>query len=67
MTINRLREAEILLNHGNAPAVFWANIGVSGCVYHRWPKGYGGVRINRAKRLKELELHGESYEPVPQT
>ncbi len=29
--INKLREAEILLNQGNTLAVVWKNIGVSDC------------------------------------
>jgi len=28
---------------------------VSGCTYYRWRKEYGGMQIEQAKRLKELE------------
>jgi hypothetical protein len=34
-------------------------IGVSGVTYYRWRKEYGGMRIDQARRLKELEQ--ESY------
>ena len=30
-------------------------IGVSEQVYYRWRKEYGGMRVDQAKRLKELE------------
>jgi len=30
-------------------------IGVSDCTYYRWRKEYGGLKIEQAKRLKELE------------
>ena len=53
--INKLREAEILLNQGVTLAVIWKKIGVSDCTYYRWRKEYGGMRIEQAKRLKELE------------
>ncbi len=53
--INKLREAEILLNQGTTLPVVWKKIGVSDCTYYRWRKEYGGMRIEQAKRLKELE------------
>ena len=28
---------------------------MSGCTYYRWRKEYGGMQIEQAKRLKELE------------
>jgi putative transposase len=30
-------------------------LGVSDATYYKWRKEYGGLRINQAKRLKELE------------
>jgi putative transposase len=53
--INKLREAEILLSQGATLAVIWKKIGISDCTYYRWRKEYGGMRVDQAKRLKELE------------
>jgi putative transposase len=53
--INKLREAEIMLSQGATLAVIWKKIGVSDCTYYRWRKEYGGMRIDQARRLKELE------------
>ncbi len=53
--INKLREAEILLSQDNTLAVVWKKIGVSDCTYYRWRREYGGLRIEQAKRLKNLE------------
>jgi len=53
--INKLREAEVLLSQGATLAVVWKKIGVSDCIHYRWRKEYGGMRIEQAKRLKELE------------
>ena len=53
--INKLREAEILLSQGNTVSVVTRKIGVSDYTYYRWRKEYGGMRVDQAKRLKDLE------------
>jgi transposase-like protein len=53
--MNRLREAEILLNQGATVSEASRKIGVTEQTYCRWRKEYGGMRIEQAKRLKELE------------
>ena len=53
--INKLREAEIMLSQGATLPVIWKKIGVSDCTYYRWRKEYGGMRVDQAHRLKELE------------
>ena len=53
--INKLREAEILLQQGSSIAAISKTIGVSAHTYYRWRKEYGGLRIEQAKKLKSLE------------
>ncbi len=53
--INKLREAEILLNQGAKVGEASRKIGVTEQTYYRWRKEYGGMRIEQAKRLKCLE------------
>jgi len=53
--INNLREAEILLNQGASVGEASRKIGVTEQTYYRWRKEYGGMRIEQAKRLKDLE------------
>ena len=53
--INKLREAEILLSQGNTIGVVCKKIEVSDYTYYRWRKEYGGMRVDQAHRLKELE------------
>jgi len=53
--INKLREAEILLNQGATIIEASRKIGVTEQTYYRWRKEYGGMRIEQARRLKELE------------
>jgi len=53
--INKLREAEILLSQGDTIAIVSKKLGVSEYTYYRWRKEYGGLRVDQAHRLKELE------------
>jgi putative transposase len=53
--INKLRQAEILLSQGSTIAQITKKIGVSDYTYYRWRKEYGGLTIDQAHRLKELE------------
>jgi putative transposase len=53
--INKLREAEILLNQGASIAEASKKIGVTEQTYYRWRKEYGGMRVEQARKLKELE------------
>ena len=53
--INSLREAEVLMSQGSTAAESARHLGVSEQTYYKWRKEYGGMRINQAKRLKELE------------
>jgi putative transposase len=53
--INKLREAEILLNQGATIAEVSRKIGVTEQTYYRWRREYGGLRIEQARKLKELE------------
>ena len=53
--INKLREAEILLSHGETIALISKKLGVSAHTYYRWRKEYGGLRIDQARKLKSLE------------
>ena len=53
--IRLLRQSEVLSSEGrNAPEIC-REIGVTVNTYYRWRKEYGGMQVNQAKRLKELE------------
>ncbi len=53
--INSLREAEVLMSQGSTAAEASRHMGITEQTYYRWRKEYGGMRINQAKRLKELD------------
>ena len=52
--IRKLREAEILQGQGKTIAQAVKHIGVTEQTFYRWRKEYGGMRVDQAKRLKEL-------------
>ena len=53
--IGKLREAEVLLSQGKTPPVACREAGISQQSYYRWRKEYGGLELDQAKRMKELE------------
>jgi len=53
--INHLREAEVLLVQGQRVGEICRRIEVSEQSYYRWRREYGGLKIDQARRLKDLE------------
>ena len=53
--IAKLREAEVLLSQRHKVGEVSRKLGITEQTYYRWRKEYGGLRIEQAKRLKELE------------
>jgi transposase-like protein len=53
--IGKLRQAEIEQAQGKALREVVKSIGVTEQTYYRWRKEYGGLRLDQARRLKELE------------
>lgn len=53
--INKLREAEVLVAKGGTAAQASKQIGVTQQTYYHWRREYGGLKLEQAKRLKELE------------
>ena len=53
--ISKLREAEVLLSQGATLSIVLKKIGISDVTYYRWRREYGGMRVDQAHRLKQLE------------
>ena len=53
--IHKLREAEVALAQGQTVGAVCKQIGVTQQTYYRWRKEYGGLQVDQAKRLKDLE------------
>ena len=53
--IAKLRRIEVQLATGSSLALACKEAGISEQSYYRWRKEYGGLQLEQAKRLKELE------------
>ena len=53
--IHKLREAEVLLAQGQTVQEIRRARGIHDTTYYRWRQRYGGLKVDQAKRLKELE------------
>lgn len=50
-----LREAEVELSKGLTVKEVAKKLAITEQTYYRWRKEYGGLRVDQARRLKELE------------
>jgi len=53
--ISKLREAEVCLAEGLSVGQVIRRLGVNKITYYRWRKEFGGMKVEQAKRLKDLE------------
>ena len=53
--VRMLREAEVELSAGATIKQVAKKLGINEQTYYRWRKEYGGIRMDQAHRLKELE------------
>jgi len=62
--ISKLREAEVLQGKGMSLEEVLRQLGISDATYYKWRKEYGGLRVDQAKRLKELEQENSRLRKV---
>lgn len=53
--IGKLREAEVALSKGQTVLQVCRTLGVTEQTYYRWRQEYGGLKVDQAKLLKDLE------------
>ncbi|QDU71539.1 Transposase [Mucisphaera calidilacus] len=53
--VNKLREADVLLGQGRTVAQACRQLGVGEQTYYRWRREYGGMKVDQARKFKELE------------
>ncbi len=54
-----LREADVRLGQGETVGSVCRAIGVTEQTYYRWRREYGGLKVDQAKRLKDLERENQ--------
>jgi len=62
--ISKFRQVEVAQAQGATIAQAVKQIGVTEQSFYRWRKEYGGMRLDQAKRLKELEKESLLSEDV---
>jgi putative transposase len=62
--IRKLREADRLLGEGADVAEVARHLEVSEQTYHRWRNQYGGMKVDDAKRLRELERENAALKRI---
>ena len=50
-----LRQIEVLMSQGKTAPIACREAGISQQSYYRWRKEYGGLELDQAKRMKELQ------------
>ncbi len=53
--VNLLRQIEVSVANGKTTALACKEAGITDQTYYRWRKEYGGLQVDQARRLKELE------------
>ena len=53
--VAKLRQIEVLMSAGKAAALACKEADISEQTYYRWRKEYGGLELDQAKRMKDLE------------
>lgn len=62
--IAKLREAEVELAKGQKTGAVCRKLAISEQTYYRWRREYGGLRVDQAKRFKELERENQRLKKV---
>jgi transposase-like protein len=53
--VTLLRQIEVSISTGRSTQMACREAGISEQSYYRWRKEYGGLKIEQAKRMKDLE------------
>lgn len=57
--IRLLKQADVLASQGKTVEMICREISVSDATYYKWRKEYGGMGMDQARRLKELEAENK--------
>ena len=62
--VSKLRQVDVLTGQGSTVADAVRQIGVTEFTYYRWRKEYGALKMDQARRLKELERENSRLKKV---
>jgi transposase-like protein len=52
--VNKLRQVEVLVSQGKTVPLACKEVGIVDQTFYRWRKEYGGLKVEQAKKLKDL-------------
>ncbi len=53
--VPKLRQIEVLIGQGKTVPLACKETGITAQTFYRWRKEYGGLQLEQAKKLKELQ------------
>jgi len=53
--VGRLRQIEVLVSQGKTVPLAAKEAGVTDQTYYRWRREYGGLQMEQAKKMKDLQ------------
>lgn len=53
--VTLLRQVDVAIGQGKSVPLACREAGISDVSYYRWRKEYGGLQLDQAKRMKDLE------------
>ena len=53
--VGKLRQIEVLMSQGKTVSLACKDSGITDQTYYRWRREYGGLQIEQAKKMKELQ------------
>jgi transposase-like protein len=53
--VGKLRQIEVLISQGKTVPVACRDAGITDQTFYRWRKEYGGLRMEQARKLKDLQ------------
>lgn len=59
-----LRQIEVAIAQGKTTPIACREAGISDVSYYRWRKEYGGLQLDQAKRLKDLEKENSRLKKI---
>jgi putative transposase len=62
--ILKLREAEVELAQGTTVGLVCKKLEIAEQTYYRWRAEYGGMRVDQAKRLKDVEAENARLKKI---
>jgi len=62
--VSILRQVEVEQAAGKKLEEIMKQVGISANTYYKWKQNYGGLKIDEARRLRDLEMENERLKKI---